>query len=166
MIERISFPKNAANRCARSVTCHAKRHGKVITVNAVSVRDSERARESFQERGNISHSAQAAPQGPSKRCRIIPYQQSWGEHDVASETRQREELVELVELLPSRVASILKDHPQLDSLVEVVMDLGRKPVARLPEGDVVLSDAGITAEELEEAIEKVSLLFMIEISTF
>ena len=46
------------------------------------------------------------------------------------------------------------------------MDLGRKPVARLPDGDVVLSDAGITAEELEEAVEKVSLLLLIENLTF
>ena len=35
------------------------------------------------------------------------------------------------------------------------MDLGRAPLARFPNGDVKLSDAPVTAEDLDFAIQKV-----------
>ena len=40
-------------------------------------------------------------------------------------------------------------------LLEVVMDLGRPPLARFPGGDVKLSTAAITAEDLEFAVRQV-----------
>lgn len=43
-------------------------------------------------------------------------------------------------------------------LVEVVMDLGRPPVARFPGGDVKLSPQPITEEDLQLAVEKVRTL--------
>lgn len=45
-------------------------------------------------------------------------------------------LVSLVGLLPPTVRDVLLAHPELDSLVEVVMDLGRPPLARFPSGEV------------------------------
>jgi stage III sporulation protein SpoIIIAA len=45
------------------------------------------------------------------------------------------------------------EHPWY---LQVVMDLGRCPIARFPTGDVKLSDVPITGEDLEYAINKVS----------
>lgn len=42
-------------------------------------------------------------------------------------------------------------------LVEVVMDLGRPPLARFPHGDVQLSGAAVTSEDLDQAVEQVML---------
>ena len=40
-------------------------------------------------------------------------------------------------------------------MVEIVMDLGRPPLARFPSGDVRLSDDVITQADLQHAIGKV-----------
>uniref|UniRef100_A0A803MZN4 Uncharacterized protein n=1 Tax=Chenopodium quinoa TaxID=63459 RepID=A0A803MZN4_CHEQI len=45
----------------------------------------------------------------------------------------------------------LRQHPELDKLMEVVMDLGRNPIARFPSGDFELSDCPITFQDLEFA---------------
>ncbi|KAG2434063.1 hypothetical protein HXX76_007791 [Chlamydomonas incerta] len=66
-----------------------------------------------------------------------------------------DELMKLVQLLPASVRSALEDHPQMLELLEVVMDLGRPPLARFPGGDVKLSAAPITAEDLEFAVRQV-----------
>ncbi|PNW72226.1 hypothetical protein CHLRE_16g676850v5 [Chlamydomonas reinhardtii] len=66
-----------------------------------------------------------------------------------------DELMKLVQLLPASVRAALEDHPQMLELLEVVMDLGRPPLARFPGGDVKLSTAAITAEDLEFAVRQV-----------
>nr|DAD31448.1 TPA_asm: hypothetical protein HUJ06_010299 [Nelumbo nucifera] len=45
----------------------------------------------------------------------------------------------------------VSEHPELHRLIEVVMDLGRKPLARFPSGDFVLSDHPITVFFLSTA---------------
>jgi hypothetical protein len=40
--------------------------------------------------------------------------------------------------------------------VEVVMDLGRRPIARFPSGDWVISDQPVTADDLRQAVSKVA----------
>ncbi|THF97443.1 hypothetical protein TEA_003432 [Camellia sinensis var. sinensis] len=47
------------------------------------------------------------------------------------------------------------DHPELHQLIEVVLDLGRKPLARFPSGDFVLSNNAITVDDLEHATSAV-----------
>jgi len=63
----------------------------------------------------------------------------------------------LVALLPERVRGQLEGHPQLTSLVEVVMDYGRPALARFPDSEVPLGEPGevVTAQELDEALERV-----------
>lgn len=67
-----------------------------------------------------------------------------------------EELEKLVSLLPDSVRSAVEDHPQMVDIVEIVMDLGRRPLARFPSGDVKLSAQPISREDLEFAIAQVS----------
>ncbi|KAK3036290.1 hypothetical protein RJ639_031262 [Escallonia herrerae] len=49
------------------------------------------------------------------------------------------ELGRLLALLPEEMRRRVNEHPELRQLMEVVMDLGRKPLARFPSGDFVLS---------------------------
>jgi stage III sporulation protein SpoIIIAA len=66
-----------------------------------------------------------------------------------------EELQRLVCLLPPPVRQAVEEHPEMTSLLEVIMDLGRVPIARFPSGDVKLSAQPITTEDLELAITQV-----------
>ena len=63
----------------------------------------------------------------------------------------------LVALLPPPVAAALAARPDLDAVIEVVMDLGRRPLARLPGpvGDVPLSSLPVTREDLDAACASV-----------
>uniref|UniRef100_A0A0D9WWB8 AAA+ ATPase domain-containing protein n=1 Tax=Leersia perrieri TaxID=77586 RepID=A0A0D9WWB8_9ORYZ len=49
----------------------------------------------------------------------------------------------------------LARHPEVRELVEVVMDLGRRPLARFPSGDWVISEQAVTADDLLQAVSKV-----------
>lgn len=68
------------------------------------------------------------------------------------------ELGRLLALLPEVMRQRVKEHPELHQLIEVVMDLGRKPLARFPSGDFVLSESPITVQDLEQATSQVKVL--------
>ncbi|WP_126146831.1 R3H domain-containing nucleic acid-binding protein [Synechococcus elongatus] len=57
-------------------------------------------------------------------------------------------LDELLEILPPQLRDQLLRHPQKDRLVEVVLDLGRFPEARFPEGAEYLSETPVSREDL------------------
>ncbi|KAK3030274.1 hypothetical protein RJ639_039857, partial [Escallonia herrerae] len=61
------------------------------------------------------------------------------------------ELGRLLALLPEEMRRRINEHPELRQLTEVVMDLGRKPLARFPSGDFVLSDHPISLEDIAYA---------------
>lgn len=65
------------------------------------------------------------------------------------------ELGRLLALLPEEMRRRVSEHPELQDLIEVVMDLGRKPLARFPSGDFVLSDLPITMEDIQQATSQV-----------
>ncbi|KAL5736463.1 hypothetical protein ACOSP7_030857 [Xanthoceras sorbifolium] len=65
------------------------------------------------------------------------------------------ELGHLLALLPEEMQRSVSEHPELYQLIEVVMDLGRKPLARFPSGDFVISDSPITVQDLEHATAQV-----------
>ncbi|KAJ0982372.1 hypothetical protein J5N97_010627 [Dioscorea zingiberensis] len=67
----------------------------------------------------------------------------------------RDELDLLLELLPSRMRRELLRHEEIGELIEVVMDLGRRPIARFPSGDWFISEKPIGLEDLRHAISKV-----------
>lgn len=68
------------------------------------------------------------------------------------------ELGRLLALLPEEMRRRVGEHPDLHHLIEVVMDLGRKPLARFPSGDFVLSDHPITMQDLEHATSQVIMI--------
>ncbi len=67
----------------------------------------------------------------------------------------QEELEQLLQVLPPRVAEELRQRDDLDSLLEVVLDLGRRPEARFPSGDATLGNQEISREHLDYLVQRV-----------
>ncbi|KDP30489.1 hypothetical protein JCGZ_16168 [Jatropha curcas] len=65
------------------------------------------------------------------------------------------ELDAFLELLPLRMRTELSRHGEIGELIEVVLDLGRKPLARFPSGDWVILEQPVKHEDLNHAISKV-----------
>ncbi|KAK6144738.1 hypothetical protein DH2020_021558 [Rehmannia glutinosa] len=60
-----------------------------------------------------------------------------------------------LEIVPLRMRHELFRHEEIGKLIEVVMDLGRKPLARFPSGDWVISEQPVKPDDLRHAISKV-----------
>lgn len=65
-----------------------------------------------------------------------------------------DDLGQLLAVLPESIRLTLEQHPKLDVLIEVVMDLGRYPEARFADGAEYLSDVPITRAELEDCVDR------------
>ena len=63
-----------------------------------------------------------------------------------------DDLDSLIEILPPRLGSALADIPHAD-LLEVVVDVGRRPQARFPGRAVDLSDEPVTLQELADLVK-------------
>ncbi|HVN86905.1 MAG TPA: R3H domain-containing nucleic acid-binding protein [Candidatus Binatia bacterium] len=61
----------------------------------------------------------------------------------------------LLGVLPPRVRQQLDAIPALDSLIEVVLDLGRPPEARFPSGVMTLNQGYVTREDLDFMVARV-----------
>ncbi len=66
-----------------------------------------------------------------------------------------DDLNKLLDILPEAIRVLLEQHPQLGSLVEVVMDLGRLPEARFPGSAEYLSQTPVSRADLNYCIERV-----------
>ena len=66
-----------------------------------------------------------------------------------------EDLKKLLAILPVDIRTALENHPQLDNLVEVVMDLGRRPEARFQNTSEYVSSQPITQQQLDDCIQRV-----------
>lgn len=66
-----------------------------------------------------------------------------------------DDLSKLLESLPPFVRKPLERHPQKESLIEVVMDLGRRPEARFPNRPEYLSNEMITGNDLNYCIKRI-----------
>jgi stage III sporulation protein SpoIIIAA len=76
----------------------------------------------------------------------------------ASTTQQvTDDLHQLLEILPGEIRLKLDQHPQRDRLIEVVLDLGRRPEARFPDKAEYLSESPITATDLNYCIDRVGV---------
>lgn len=71
-----------------------------------------------------------------------------------------EELRRLLALVPEEIRRRLEDHPEISELIEIVLDLGRKPLARFPSGDFVISDDAVRFKDLEFAVSQVGECFL------
>lgn len=68
-----------------------------------------------------------------------------------------DDLPQLLEILPDPLRQTLEQHPQRDRLVEVVLDLGRRPEARFPNAAEYLSDQPVSRQDLDYCIERVGM---------
>jgi len=68
-----------------------------------------------------------------------------------------DDLQKLIDILPAEIQQVLETHPSRDSLIEVVMDLGRLPEARFHNQAEYLCDVPVSQEQLNDCIERVGL---------
>ncbi len=66
-----------------------------------------------------------------------------------------DDLQKLLDILPQDLRQILEKHPQRDNLVEVVLDLGRRPEARFPNLTEYLSETPVTQAQIDDCISRV-----------
>lgn len=66
-----------------------------------------------------------------------------------------DDLVRLLQILPPAIQDALLNHAQHHLLIEVILDLGRPPEARFPDGAEYLSQVDITHADLKHCIERV-----------
>nr|QVY57887.1 hypothetical protein [Betaphycus gelatinus] len=66
-----------------------------------------------------------------------------------------DDLDKLLEILPDFIRLPLQSHPKRKLLIEVVIDLGRKPEARFPHGPEYLSNVTISWQDLDFCIKRV-----------
>jgi stage III sporulation protein SpoIIIAA len=66
-----------------------------------------------------------------------------------------EDLNKLLAILPARIRGKIEEQPRQHQLIEVVMDLGRIPEARFPDGAIDLGDEPISKEEIQYSIARV-----------
>lgn len=66
-----------------------------------------------------------------------------------------DDLNKLLDIVPDAIRQPLEAHAQRDSLVEIVLDLGRRPEARFPSSSSYLSQAPVCREDLNHCIERV-----------
>lgn len=67
-----------------------------------------------------------------------------------------EDLERLVEILPKSVQTAIQYHPLKDSVLEIVMDLGRRPEARFLTHPEYLSSRLISWQDLDYSIKRIS----------
>lgn len=68
-----------------------------------------------------------------------------------------DDLQKLLDILPEDLRQALESHPKRDSLVEVVLDLGRRPEARFPNQAEYLSEVPVTQEQIDDCIQRVGI---------
>ncbi|MBD2612784.1 MAG: R3H domain-containing nucleic acid-binding protein [Nostoc sp. ZfuVER08] len=68
-----------------------------------------------------------------------------------------DDLQKLLDILPQDLRQVLESHPKRDSLVEVVLDLGRRPEARFPNQAEYLSETPVTQEQIDDCIQRVGI---------
>jgi stage III sporulation protein SpoIIIAA len=66
-----------------------------------------------------------------------------------------DDLDKLLNILPPDLRDRLNNHSKQNTLIEVVLDLGRPPEARFPEAAEYLSQALVTREDLDHCISQV-----------
>ncbi len=67
-----------------------------------------------------------------------------------------DELDALLRTLPPHITEPLKQQPDIDQLLEIVLDLGRAPEARFPAREMVICAREIAEEELEHVVARIS----------
>ncbi|PJF26072.1 MAG: AAA family ATPase, partial [Phototrophicales bacterium] len=69
------------------------------------------------------------------------------------ERRITDDIEELKRVLPPLINQRLDELGNLDDLLEIVLDLGRRPTARYTTGEIELSDEEVSRYELDAMVE-------------
>ncbi len=77
------------------------------------------------------------------------------DNTVSADLLITDDLNKLLNILPGSIQLQLQQHPQRNMLIEVVLDLGRRPEARFPGQAEYLSEIPITQSDLNECIKSV-----------
>jgi len=64
-------------------------------------------------------------------------------------------LGQLLEILPSPIRECLEKQPDLDELLEIVLDLGRRAEARFPTRTLELSDVEVSPQEIDCVVSRI-----------
>ncbi|MFO7584976.1 MAG: R3H domain-containing nucleic acid-binding protein [Anaerolineales bacterium] len=67
--------------------------------------------------------------------------------------RITDDLDALLNVLPENIVEAVHEANHYDKLLEIILDLGRVPTARFTDGEVILREAEITAEEIVQTVE-------------
>jgi stage III sporulation protein SpoIIIAA len=68
-----------------------------------------------------------------------------------------DDLDQLLAVLPPHICDPLQEMPDKKELLEVVLDLGREPEARLPGREVLLSTHTVTEEDLDYVVQRIGV---------
>lgn len=66
-----------------------------------------------------------------------------------------DDLHDLMAVLPSEIASSLKEKDDSDNLLEVILDLGRLPTARFVEREVTLRQVEVAHEDIDYVVDRI-----------
>jgi stage III sporulation protein SpoIIIAA len=69
--------------------------------------------------------------------------------------RITDDLEALLDRLPPSISQPIQKRPDRSDLLEVIIDLGRKPQARYPEYEVTLTDKEVTPEDIEYIVSRI-----------
>jgi stage III sporulation protein SpoIIIAA len=72
-----------------------------------------------------------------------------------NEKRITDDLRALFDVLPTDIARALEEADNADNLLEIVLDLGRKPKARFVDTEIDLAKTDITHEDIAAVVEKI-----------
>ncbi len=61
----------------------------------------------------------------------------------------------LINILPEKIAAVINENGNLEKLTEVVMDVGRIPLARYTQGDMPLSAEEVTYADIDTVVAKI-----------
>jgi stage III sporulation protein SpoIIIAA len=61
----------------------------------------------------------------------------------------------LLQVMPPHLTAALRQQPDFKNLIEIVLDLGRRPEARFPDRAIYLTDTAITGEDLDYVTHRV-----------
>ena len=72
-----------------------------------------------------------------------------------TQRRITDDLHALLSVLPQQIADAVVEANNSDALLEVVLDLGRRPMARFVSGDIFLSEAEISREQIDYVVARI-----------
>jgi stage III sporulation protein SpoIIIAA len=74
-----------------------------------------------------------------------------------TQRRITDDLPALLAVLPSKYEEQVKQANNADDLLEIILDLGRLPMARYVDREVEISDHEVTRSEIDEVLERMGI---------